>query len=182
MKRLRSNPLIYVALCCDLGMIAQRMIVPVANLVTDALHIPGGIGTSFSLMFLVVGAVSTGQFGSGTLMALMQSGIALAIGATGSLGILAPIGYVVPGLVIDLTLWLFRRWNAPTAIMAACIAGLLAASLTANALVFRLHGIVLLLYLSLPCTTDAIRGLVAIPLLARLRPVLNPPVKQKGNV
>lgn len=182
MKRLRLNQLIYMALCCDLGMIAKKMIVPVANLVTDALHIPGGIGTSFSLMFLVVGAVLTGQFGSGTLMALIQSGIALAIGTTGSLGILAPIGYVVPGLIIDLTLWLFRRRNASAAIMAACIAGPLAASLTANALVFRLHGIVLFLYLSVSCTTGAICGLVAIPLLARLRPVLNPPVKQKGNV
>ena len=98
MKKLRLNQLIYLALCCDMGMIAKRLIAPAANLFTDALHIPGGIGTSFSLMFLVVGAVLTGQFGAATLMGAIQSGIALAMGATGSLGILAPIGYIVPGL------------------------------------------------------------------------------------
>ena len=181
MKRLRLNQLIYMALCCDLGIVAKKMIVPVANLVTDALHIPGGIGTSFSLMFVVVGAVLTGQFGSGALMGIIQSGIALALGNTGSLGVLAPIGYVIPGLAIDVVLWALRQRSMSTAVMAACIAGPLAASLTANFLVFRLHSVPLLLYLCVACTTGAICGLVAIPLLERLCPLLNMPARQKGN-
>ena len=182
MKRLRLNQLIYMALCCDLGIVAKRMISPAANLITDALHIPGGIGTSFSLMFLVVGAVLTGQFGCGTLMGVIQSGIALALGATGSLGILSPIGYVIPGLAIDLALWALRQRSMQAAVMAACIAGPLAASLTANLLVFRLHTVPLPLYLCVACTTGAICGLVAIPLLERLCPLINAPARQKGNI
>ena len=181
MKRLRLNQLIYMALCCDLGIVAKRMIVPVANLVTDILHIPGGIGTSFSLMFLVVGAVLTGQFGSGALMGVIQSGIALALGTTGSLGILSPIGYVIPGLAIDLVLWAFRKRSMSAAVMAACIAGPLAASLTANFLVFRLHVVPLMLYLSVACTTGALCGLVAISLLERLCPLIKAPARQREN-
>lgn len=46
--------LIVMALCCDLGLFSKRLIAPAANVLTDALHIPGGIGTAFSLMFLIV--------------------------------------------------------------------------------------------------------------------------------
>ncbi len=181
MKKLRLNQLIYLALCCDMGMIAKRLIVPVANLLTDALHIPGGIGTSFSLMFLVVGAVLTGQFGAATLMGAIQSGIALAMGATGSLGILAPIGYIVPGLAIDLVLLAFRKSSMPAAIMAACVAGPLAASLTANVLVFRLSGVPLLLYVCVACTSGAICGLVAVPLVEKLHPFLHAAAARNQN-
>ena len=51
--KLLTGALIFLALCCDLGLFAKRIIAPAANLLTDSLHIPGGIGTSFSLMFLV---------------------------------------------------------------------------------------------------------------------------------
>ena len=39
--------LIFMALCCDFGLFTKRLIAPAANILTDALHIPGGIGTSF---------------------------------------------------------------------------------------------------------------------------------------
>ncbi len=181
MKKLRLNQLIYMALCCDMGMIAKRLIAPAANILTDALHIPGGIGTSFSLMFLVVGAVLIGKFGSGTLMGAIQSGVALALGATGSLGILSPIGYVLPGLAIDLTLWALRRRSTSAAVMAACITGPLTAGLTANALVFRLHGPPLLLYVCVACTSGAVCGLAAVPLLEKLRPFLGAYTGQNGE-
>lgn len=56
MRQLNLRQLIFMALCCDLGLFAKKLILPAANLVTDALHIPGGIGTSFSLLFLVTAA------------------------------------------------------------------------------------------------------------------------------
>ena len=58
MKKFDLRTLIILALCCDLGLFAKRIIAPVANVITDSLHIPGGIGTSFSLMFLVVAAMN----------------------------------------------------------------------------------------------------------------------------
>jgi hypothetical protein len=48
--------MIFMAICCDLGLVAKKVISPVADIVTDSLHIPGGIATSFSLMFLIIAA------------------------------------------------------------------------------------------------------------------------------
>ena len=57
MRHLNVRRLVFLAFCCDLGLLSKRMISPAANLITEALHIPGGIATSFSLMFLAVAAV-----------------------------------------------------------------------------------------------------------------------------
>ena len=42
MKHLRLRQIIFLALCCDLGLFSKRLIAPFANVITDALHIPGG--------------------------------------------------------------------------------------------------------------------------------------------
>lgn len=41
-------------LCCVLGMFTKKLINPFANIITEVLHIPGGISTGFSIMFLVI--------------------------------------------------------------------------------------------------------------------------------
>ena len=105
MKDVKIRDLIFLALCCDIGLLAKRMISPFANVITDFLKIPGGIGTSFSLMFLVIGADMIPVRGCAALMGLVQSVIMLSLGMTGSMGLLAPIGYVVPGIVIDLVFY-----------------------------------------------------------------------------
>lgn len=56
MKTHNLKTIIFLSLCCDLGLLSKRLISPLANIVTDSLHIPGGIGTAFSLMFLVIAA------------------------------------------------------------------------------------------------------------------------------
>ena len=109
MRSYRLRTIVFLALCCDLGLFSKRLIAPAANVITDALHIPGGIGTSFSLMFLVVAAMLVPRFGCATIMGIIQSVIALSLGMVGSMGALSPIGYIVPGLVIDLLVWLLRR-------------------------------------------------------------------------
>lgn len=172
MKKLKLSQFVFMALCCDLGIITKKLVSPAANLITDSLHIPGGIGTSFSLMFLVIGAALAGQFGCGALMGLIQCGIALSLGMTGSMGILSFVGYIIPGLIVDIVLWSLRNRSKHAALMTACITAPLAASLTADLIVFRLHGIVLLLYLCVSCTTGAICGTVAIPMFDRLSPLI----------
>lgn len=178
MKHSKIQHLIFMALCCDLGMISKQLISPISNIVTDFLHIPGGISTSFSLMFLVVAATLTPKFGSGVLMGTAQSMIALAMGRTGSMGVLSPIGYIVPGLVIDCVMYLARKIKIGDK-MSALIANMLAsaaASLTANLIVFRLNGVVLLLYLSVACTSGAICGVLGGSLIGRLKSIIQTPI------
>ena len=180
MKKLKLDQLIFMAICCDLGMFAKKLIAPAANLVTDALHIPGGIGTGFSLMFLVVAAALVGRFGCGALMGAVQSAIALALGMTGSMGALAPIGYILPGLAIDIALRVFRR-QEDGGVMAASVAASVTACLTANAIVFRLWGIALLLYAGVAGTTGAICGMLAANLAMRLRPIIQSERRRGGR-
>lgn len=174
MKRFNLQRLFFLTLCCDLGLFGKRLIAPAANILTDALHIPGGIGTGFSLMFLVIASALTPGFGCATVMAAVQSALALSLGMVGSMGLLSPIGYIVPGLVTDAVFLLARR-NGKVHKLTMMMANMLsaaAASLTANAIVFHLRGIPLLLYVSVALSSGAVFGLLGAHLVCRLKPIL----------
>ncbi len=182
MRTFRLRTLIFLALCCDLGLFSKRIIGPAANLITDALHIPGGISTSLSLMFLVVGAVLVERFGCAAAMGAVQGGLALAFGMVGNMGALAPVGYILPGLAIDLVLAATRRAAALSRRDRAVLANAVAApcaALTANALVFRLRGLPLLLYLCVSAASGAVFGLAGGELARRLAPVLGAGLRTK---
>lgn len=174
MRQWSLRELIFFALCCDLGLFSKKIIAPAANLLTDALHIPGGIGTSFSLMFLVVAAAVCPRSGCGLAMGIVQSVLALSFGMVGSMGALSPIGYVVPGLVTDLTLGFTQRGRLPLAERTALSNALasVSASLTANWLVFKLWGPPLWLYLAVALTTGALCGMLGGAAAKRLTPIL----------
>lgn len=180
MKKYNIQTWIFLALCCDFGLVAKRIISPFANIITDSLHIPGGIGTSFSLMFLVIAAMLVEQFGCATIMGAVQSGIALALGMVGSMGALSPIGYIMPGIAIDVFLLLTRKVNLQPAIRMMLTNSLAAvcASLAANLIVFHLHGAVLLLYVCVATTSGAVCGLFGERLLRRLKPVISKEMKK----
>ena len=163
MKYKKLQQLLFWTLCCDLGLFAKRLIAPGANLITEALHIPGGIGTSFSLMFLVIGSCVIPRFGCGMLMGAVQSMLAVFFGMTGSMGFLAPVGYVIPGMIVDIVLWAGRKGrlgNLSGCLLANMLSSA-AAALTANFIVFRLQGIVLMLYAAVSLFTGAVCGLAA---------------------
>lgn len=174
MKDIKLKHLLFMALCCDLGIVVKKLIGPYLNIVTDAMKIPGGFTAGISLMFIVAAALFVPKFGCGTLMCAIQSGIALALGSVGSMGALAPIGYIVPGLVIDCTLWLCRRLSVRTQLAAvlANIMASVAACLTANLIVFRLHGIPLALYAAVSAFSGSVCGVMASGIVEMLSPVL----------
>ena len=184
MKRIRLHQLIFMALCCDLGLFAKKLINPAANLITEALHIPGGVSTAFSLMFLAVGAAVMGKFGVAAAMGAVQSVLALAFGMVGSMGALAPIGYILPGVVMDLALLLARRIGLPLGeqVTAANALAAAAACLTANAIVFRLRGIVLLLYLLVASTFGVLFGLLGGLVAGRVRKAVYTGNKEEETV
>jgi len=174
MKSYRLRTLIFMALCCDLGLFSKRLVAPAANLITDALHIPGGIGTSLSLMFLVIAAAVVERYGCAAVMGAVQGVLALAFGMVGSMGLLSPIGYIVPGVVIDLVLVGLRRTPLPQRdrVVLANAAAAPCAALTANLIVFHLRGTVLLLYLCVAALSGAVFGLAGAEIVRRLGPVL----------
>ena len=175
MRRFNMRALIFMALGCDLGLFAKKLIAPAANIITDNLHIPGGIGTSFSLMFLVICALLIQRFGCAALMGAVQSAVALSLGMVGSMGALAPVCYIITGVVIDCVVYLGRRrnWDRGVTAVTANMLSAAAASLTANVIVFRLTGAPLLLYVSVALFSGAVCGLLGSCLEKRLRTVIN---------
>lgn len=173
MKKIKLRDLIFMALCCDLGLVTKKLLGPFFNILTDSLHIPGGIGTSFSLMFLVVAAVLVRQKWCASFMGAVQSLIALSIGMTGSMGALSPIGYIIPGIVMDLILMTMKQtsFSITDQMAAANMSGAIAACLTANAIVFRLRGIVLLLYVCVSALSGSFCGILGGLLAVRLLPI-----------
>lgn len=174
MRQLKLRQLIFMALCCDLGLFAKKLILPVANLVTDALHIPGGVGTSFSLLFLVTAAfLLPGQWRA-AVMGAVQSLMAVCFGMVGSMGALAPIGYIVPGVVIDLAKQTWTRgWlGSEESILLASVLASVSAALSANCIVFHLRGPALWLYAAVAATSGSVCGLLAAALTERLSPIL----------
>lgn len=159
-----------MALCCVLGLVTKKMINPFANVITETLHIPGGISTGFSIMFLVIAAELVYTRHAGAMMGTVQGFLALAMGRVGSMGILSPIGYIVPGMAIDLVYCLQKHMNFSRLerMVFANAAAAVMASVTANIIVFRLKGPVLWLYLCVSAVSGTIYGFLGSAIAARL--------------
>lgn len=175
MKYSRLFDLNAMSLCCVLGLLAKKLINPAANLLTDALHIPGGVSTGFSIMFLVIAAELVKTPHNGAKMGAAQGLLALALGRVGSMGILSPIGYILPGFTIDLVYRLpcSRKISCAARMMSANGLAAVAASAAANLIVFHLRGPALWLYFSVSATSGALFGLIGSTIAARLRPAMD---------
>lgn len=184
MKYSKLSMLNFMALCCVLGLFTKKLINPFANIITDTLHIPGGIGTGFSIMFLVIatevvkGHCPDAQEGviqrCGTLMGAVQGFLALALGRVGSMGILSPIGYIVPGIAIDVIYYISKHIHLSRTermVFANALAAVMA-SLTANVIVFHLWGPVLCLYLCVSAVSGTMFGFLGSTVAVRLHPVM----------
>ena len=165
----------FMAICCALGLFAKSIINPFANVITEALHIPGGISTGFSLMFLVVAVELVQLKRSGTLMGLVQGMLAMALGRIGSMGILTPLGYIVPGIIIDIIYHFQGKWRCTCfeRVVAANASAAIGASIAANLIVFHLRGPVLLLYLCVSATSGSIYGILASEVVNRVKNAIN---------
>ncbi len=174
MKKTDLRSLIFMALCCDLGLFAKKLIAPAANFITEFLHIPGGIATGFSLMFLVIAAALIPFPFCATVMGIVQSLLALCFGMTGNMGALAPIGYILPGAMIDLIFFLSGKLSGRRigGILPASVLASVTACLSANFIVFHLNGIVLCVYALVAATSGSICGLLGEILVKRLDPVI----------
>ena len=193
MRQSRLSNLNFMALCCVLGLFTKKLINPFANVITESLHIPGGISTGFSIMFLIIASeiVWDDSFRSqnddrkqipsrlvkhcGILMGIVQGFLALCLGRVGSMGLLAPIGYIIPGMVIDLIYYLGNRlgFNRTERMVFANALAAVMASVVANIIVFSLRGPVLWLYLCVSATSGTIYGFLGVAVSGRLSKILS---------
>lgn len=159
---LKSDIFIMLVLCFA-GVFCKKLINPFANTVTDSLHVPGGISTAIALMFLVIASGITGRKWCASAMGLAQVVMALALGSMGSMGLLMPLAYLIPGVVIDLVMLVPE--NRIISLMGksfiANIASSVSAALFADIVVFHLPVKPLVVYLCLATVSGAICGFIA---------------------
>lgn len=183
MRNSKLMKLNFMALCVVLGIVSKKLINPFANLITETLHIPGGVSTGFSIMFLVIAAEMIHSSGydsksgwtdrCGLLMGTVQGFVSLALGRVGSMGILMPIGFMATGAAIDGIYKLSEHIQCSMMermVLANSFAALMA-SVTANMIVFHLRGPVLVLYLSVSAVSGMLYGFLAYTVAVRVRPV-----------
>ena len=106
----------------------------------------------------------------GILMGFVQGFLALCLGRVGSMGLLAPIGYIVPGMAIDLIYYIGNRFgfNRTERMVFANALAAVMASVIANIIVFSLRGPVLWLYLSVSATSGTMYGFLGVAVVGRL--------------
>ncbi len=152
-----------MAMVAAMGIAIKAIIVPLAQIITGPLFIPGGVvAGGFYMAFLVLGESITRKLGTATVVALIQAAVVTITGALGSHGAASLLTYTLPGIAVDLLFLIIRR-RADTAI--SCFAGGVLANITGsfagNLAIFNLSFIPLMLSLCAAALSGGLGGLVA---------------------
>jgi hypothetical protein len=171
LKRFSVRELILIAAMAAAGIAVKPVIVPLAHLISRPLMIPGGaLAGGLYMMWLVVAMGLTQKYGAGTLVGLIQAILVMVAGVSGSHGIMSLISYTMPGIVMDLGLWIIRHRVCCRS--CAFLAGILAnatGAIMVNMIFFSLPLIPLLLSIMAASFSGGVGGLLAWQLLMALR-------------
>lgn len=170
-QKVPLSHLTFLAICVALSLVTKRVISPITNLLTDFLRIPGGgAATAFSLLFLVIGTSALRWRWATTAAGFVQSLIAMALGMSAYQGAFAVLTYSLPGLVIDLFRWFYPHRDR-VYFSLSCAAANTAGALLTNLLVFRLEGVVFLLWMLIACTIGLFGGFLGELLFRRIEKI-----------
>lgn len=154
---------IIIAMMASMGIAIKIIVVPLAQIITGPLLIPGGVvAGGFYMLFLVLAEGLTGKRGAALLTALVQAVIVTVTGSMGTHGAVSLLTYTLPGLAVDL-LYIATRHKACCA--PCCFAGGVIANLVGsfavNIAIFNLSFIPLMLSLCVAALSGGLGGAVA---------------------
>lgn len=171
LKKFNAFDLVVIAMMAALGVAVKPIVVALAHLITGPLFIPGGaLAGGFYMMWLVLGAGFVKKPGTATLIGLVQSIVVIATGFYGTHGIVSLLTYTLPGLTVDVLLWISRQEHDEKMVMfISGIGANLCGVVLSNLVFFRLPLVPLLLSISAGALSGALGGLLAWLVLVRLR-------------
>ncbi len=159
--------LIIIAMISALGIASKPIIVPLSHIITGPLLIPGGVvAGGFYMLWLVLGAGIVGKPGAATLIGAVQALIVFGSGVFGSHGAMTLLSYTLPGLAVDLLLYLMG--HRVCCLLCAFLAGLVAnisGSALVNIIYFRLPLVPLVLSLTVAALSGGLGGIIAYKVL-----------------
>lgn len=155
--------LILLALTACLGVVSKPLVVPLAHIITGPLYIPGGvIAGGFYMMWIVLGAGLVRKAGTGTIIAVVQAIMVIALGIYGTHGLMSLFTYVLPGIAVDVVMLIYRYKSGN---VGCCFLSGIAANASGTFLVnlvfFRLPVVPLILSVSSASLSGGLGGLIA---------------------
>jgi len=171
--------LIIIAMIAALGIAVKPVVSPLVRVITGPVGVPGGVlAGGIYMMFLVLARGVTRRWLAGTLTAIVQALIVLLSGV-GSHGPMTLVTYIMPGVAVDLIVFVFERFNniragstRPKLTASACFCAGIAANVTGSFLVsialFNIPIVPLLLALSVSALSGGLGGLLAFSLLGQI--------------
>ena len=171
LSRFSIYDLLIIAVMAALGIVLKPFIATLARLVVGPLMIPGGaVAGGLYMLWLVLALALTGKYGASTLVGLVQALVIMFSGSIGSHGVMTLVSYTLPGVALDLGLFLLQH----TVCCPGCafLAGLIAnvtGTFIVNFIFFRLPGLFLCLILALAALSGGLGGLLAWQLLKLLK-------------
>ena len=163
LKKFRAFDLVIIAMLSALGVAVKPVVDSLVHIITGPLFIPGGsLAGGFYMMWLVLGAALVNKRGTATLIGLVQAIIVIVTGFYGTHGIVSLITYTMPGLTVDILLWITRlEADEKMAMFVGCIGANLCGLILSNMVFFSLPLIPLLFILSAGALSGALGGLLA---------------------
>lgn len=162
---------IIIAMMASLGIAIKVIVVPLAQIITGPLLIPGGVvAGGFYMLFLLLAESITGKRGAALLVALVQAIIVTVTGSMGSHGAVSLLTYTLPGLAVDVLYFVIRH----KACCATCcfVGGVVAnivGSFAVNIAIFNLSTVPMLLSLCVAALSGGLGGLVANSVAVNIR-------------
>lgn len=162
---------IIIAMMAAMGIAVKLIVVPLAQIITGPLFIPGGaVAGGFYMMFLVLGESVTRKRGTATLIALVQAVIVTVTGSIGSHGAASLLTYTIPGVAVDLLFFIIRHKGCCSL---CCFLGGVVANLSGvfsvNIFIFNLSFVPMMLSLCAAALSGGLGGAVAHAVAKQLR-------------
>ena len=163
--------IVIIAMMASLGIAIKSIIIPLVQIITGPLFIPGGVvAGGFYMLFLVLGRSITGRHGTATLIALVQAVLVTATGVLGSHGAVSILTYTLPGLAADLVFLLARSKTGNAVIcFIAGLASNMVGSYAVNLAIFDLSFVPMMLSLCAAALSGGLGGLIASSLAQKIR-------------
>ncbi len=171
LSRFTMFDLVVIAMMASLGIAIKPVVVPLAHIITGPLYIPGGVSAGgFYMMWIVLGAGMVGRLGTATLISVVQAIMVISMGIFGTHGIMSLMTYVLPGLAVDLVLFVSRhRGCCLGCCFVSGIAANIAGTFLVNLVFFRLPLIPLILSLSSAALSGGLGGVIAYSVIKQFR-------------
>ncbi len=162
---------IILAMLAAMGIASKVIAVPLAQVVTGPLFIPGGVlAGGFFMMFLILGTALTGKLGAAFLVSLIQAALVAITGTFGSHGVASLFTYTFPGLMVELWFLISKhRGCCPVCCFVGGMVANVAGTIAVNWAIFRLPFIPLMLSITVAALSGGLGGLVASSIARNLK-------------